>query len=88
MKSFFFNSIFIQLPAYIYKYFKVSKKKIEKFSGAYSFGETPVPISNTVVKSKASMILGWRRPGKVDSAGIKNNKKAPYNYGAFLYLKL
>ena len=55
---------------YIYKYFKVSKKKIKKFSGAYSFGETPVPISNTEVKSKASMILGWRRPGKVDSARI------------------
>ena len=39
-----------------------------KVFGAYSSGDIPVPIPNTEVKSTASMILGWRRPGKVDSA--------------------
>lgn len=34
---------------------------------------TPVPISNTVVKHTASMILGWRRPGKADTARFKLN---------------
>ena len=46
-------------------------KSFEKFPGAYSFRETPVPISNTEVKSKTLMILGWQRPGKVGSARIK-----------------
>ncbi len=41
-----------------------------KFSGGYSCRATPVPIPNTEVKSATSMILGWRRPGKADTAGI------------------
>src|SRR5438128_12349388 len=55
--------------------------QIYKISGTYSFGVTPVPISNTAVKSKTSMILGWRRPGKVDSARIK--LRTSYSYEVF-----
>ena len=54
---------------------------ILKISGAYSCGETPVAIPNTVVKSTAPMILGWRRPGKAGSARL--NKKAPNLFRGF-----
>ncbi len=41
-----------------------------KFSGAYSCGDTPVPIPNTEVKSATLIVLAWRRAGRVGSAGI------------------
>ena len=47
------------------------KSEIKKFPGGYSCKVTPVPIPNTVVKLTASMILGWRRPGKADTARFK-----------------
>ncbi len=54
-----------------YKYFSQELNlnvMFSKISGGYSCGEIPVPIPNTEVKSTASRILGWRRPGKVDTA--------------------
>jgi len=52
-------------------WFLIGKNKTDIIIQQYKkIGATPVPISNTEVKSKASMILGWRRPGKVDSARI------------------
>ncbi len=42
-----------------------------KFSGAYSCGDTPVPIPNTEVKSATLIVLAWRRAGRVGSARIK-----------------
>ena len=40
----------------------------KQLSGGYSCRETPVPISNTEVKSAAPMILVWRRTGKAGTA--------------------
>ena len=39
-------------------------------SGGHSFGEIPVPIPNTEVKSTAPTILGWQRPGKIGTTRL------------------
>ena len=42
-----------------------------KFPGGNSCRETPVPISNTAVKSTAPIVLVWRRTGRVGTARSK-----------------
>lgn len=54
-----------------------------RFPGAYSCGDTPVPIPNTEVKSTAPRVLTWRRVGRVGSARIKLKGLEDFFFKAF-----
>ena len=43
-------------------------ENFDRIPGGHSYGVTPVPIPNTVVKSVAPMVLVWRRTGRVGTA--------------------
>ena len=57
-----------------------------KISGGDSYGETPVPIPNTAVKSATLKILTWRRVGKISTAEIKKSSEKSEDF--FLSIRL
>lgn len=61
-----------------------------KISGGYSYGETPVPIPNTEVKSIALIILAWLRAGNVSTARLKKPRLIieAFFYAYFFYFSI